>query len=209
MKKKDINETLTRYEKRYQKYGNSIKTLASGNATRRKIRFKILEDIGIKKNSSVLDVGCGFGDFYKFLKGKNKNIIYHGIDIVPEHIKEAKKKFPIAKFDVKDIFSLNFKKKYDYVVCSQVFNHKLSQDNFKLVKKIIPKMYSLSSKGCVIDFLTNYVDYKEKHLYYYNPEKVFKYAKTISKNVTLRHDYNLFEFSLYILKDFSGWNKRN
>ena len=75
MKKIDINQTLHRYKKRYKKYGNSIKSLASGNRTRRKIRFKVLEDIGIKKNSSVLDIGCGFGDFYQFLKMKTKACI--------------------------------------------------------------------------------------------------------------------------------------
>ena len=84
MKKKDINSTINRYKQRYKKYGMSIKSLASGNEKRRKIRYKILEQIGINDNSSVLDVGCGFGDFFQYLNINYKNIKYHGIDIVPD-----------------------------------------------------------------------------------------------------------------------------
>ena len=121
------------------------------------------------------------------------------------HIIEAKKKFPNGKFEIIDLFKFNFKKKYDFVICSQVFNLKLSQDNIILIKKILPRLFGISKKGCVIDFLTSYVDFKEPHLYYYNPEVIFKIAKSISKKIQLRHDYELYEFSLYLFKDFKGW----
>ena len=44
-------------------------------------------------NAKIADLGCGFGDFYKFLKNRNYNYIYRGYDINPEMIDYCKKKY--------------------------------------------------------------------------------------------------------------------
>ena len=73
------------------------------------------------------------------------------------------------------------------------------------MEDIIKKSYELCNKAVAIDMLTSYVDFKEEHLHYYEPEEIFSFCKTITKRVTLRHDYPLFEFMICLYKDFSGW----
>ena len=46
-------------------------------------------------NAKIADLGCGFGDFYEFLKQRNYNYIYKGYDINPEMIDYCKKKISI------------------------------------------------------------------------------------------------------------------
>ena len=48
---------------------------------------------------------------------------------------------------------------------------------------------------------TDYVDYKDERLFYFNPGKVFSMCKKITKRVCLRHDYMPYEFAVYLYKD--------
>ena len=48
--------------------------------------------------------------------------------------------------------------------------------------------------------MSSYCDYKLNKNKHYNPEKIFKYAKSISKKVNLIHDYDLYEFTIQIYK---------
>ena len=47
---------------------DNIEILSSGTSNRRDIRFQVLQEIGIKSGDRILDVGCGLGDFYSYLK---------------------------------------------------------------------------------------------------------------------------------------------
>lgn len=197
---------IQRYRERLAKYGQDIRTLASGNRERQLIRFQVLSEVGDLHNHSVLDLGCGFGDFYQYLKEKGTIVEYTGYDICPDLIKICKAKYPDAHFEAKDIQVDPVKQKFDYVVSSQTFNNKLmNEDNETLIRDILKRAYELSSIGVAIDMMSNYVNFKEEHLHYYSPEDIFRFCKTITKRVALRHDYPLFEFIIYMYKDFKGW----
>ena len=209
MNQVDKDIVIKRYVDRLHQFGPNIKALASGNEYRQKIRFKVLKELGVKSGETVLDVGCGLGDFNHYLSINNVNAIYTGIDIVPELIEAAKKKDSISRYEVRDIQLTPYQNdSFDYIVCSQVFNLKLiNSSNLELVFSMLQLFSKISKKGVAVDFLTSYVDYKEDHLHYYSPEEIFRYIKeNITKNVTLRHDYPLFEFCIYFGKDFKGWN---
>ena len=52
-----------------------------------------------------------------------------------------------------------------------------------------------------MNFITDYVDFKNKDTFYTSPEKIFKIAKKFSKRILLRHDYLPFEFCIYVYTD--------
>lgn len=72
----------------------------------------------------VLDVGCGAGHFYPFLKKIVKNMVYHGVDISDRYVDIAKKLFSgekNASFSKGDIENLDASdNSYDVVICYQV-----------------------------------------------------------------------------------------
>jgi len=89
---------------------------------------------------------------------------------------------------------------------SKVFNNKLLNDNNEeVIHDVIKKSYEICNRGVAIDMLSKYVDFMSDELYYYSPEEIFKFCKTLTKRVTLRHDYPLYEFMIYLYKDFKGW----
>lgn len=71
-------------------YGEKLKTYCHDTRSlgwipgARKVRFEALTSIGDLNNSSVLDVGCGFGDLYGYLVGRGIKVDYTGVDINPD-----------------------------------------------------------------------------------------------------------------------------
>jgi ubiquinone/menaquinone biosynthesis C-methylase UbiE len=183
------------HNKLFNEFSISEKSLGLGAG--QSIRFQVLNEIGDLRNSTILDVGCGFGDLYRFLEKKKLNVKYHGVDINQNFIDIAKKRYPHGKFELRDIEKNPFTKKFDYVFGAGIF----SLASFKNAKPIIEEQFRICKKGVAIDFVSTYVTYKDDYLFYTNPEKMFKFAKTLTKRVTLRHDYKPYEYCIYLYKN--------
>ncbi len=206
MHKKDLDRIIQRYNKRLEKHGGTIDTMASGTKERRNIRFKILKEVGIKDGDSILDLGCGFGDFTDYLDRNNLDVEYTGYDINPSLIEVAREKYPTRNFEVKDVLSEDFPT-FDFIVSSSCFNLPLRhQNNYDFIEDILKTCYAHAVKGVSVDFLSSFVDFKSEEGFHYDPSNVFNIAKSITKRVQLRHDYPLFEFNIYLYKDFKGWS---
>ena len=219
MKPGEKEETIRRYEERLQKYGATVKALGWMDKERQYMRFVILSEMGNLNDCSILDIGCGFGDFYEFLKMSGVSVKYTGYDISLKLIEIDKERHPEATFEVKDILEGSSNKKFDYVVSSGVLNTRLS-DNEEVLKRMIIECFELCNIGVAVNMMSNYVDYlavnmmsnyvdyQGESLFYYSPEKVFTFCKTLTRRVTLRHDYMPYDFTVYFYKDDSI-NKRN
>src|ERR1035437_4210533 len=127
------------YKEALSLYGNDVKSLHWIDDKSQNIRFEIFNKIADLNNNlskkSALDVGCGFGDLYKFFISQHIEVDYTGIDIIPDFISRAKEKFPEAKFRVEDIFSTN--EKYDYIFASGSLNFTVTDSKnyyFSMIK---------------------------------------------------------------------------
>lgn len=208
MNENDKLSITSRYRERLKQHGPGIQALASGTTERRAIRFGVLSSIGDLQGASVLDLGCGLADFYAYLKECGIEVRYTGYDITPEFIGLAKERYPEAHFEVRDIQAEGIPERFDYIISSQTFNNRFAhEDNLRLMQDVLRLCYEASDKGVAIDMLTSYVDFHEEHLFYYSPEEIFRHAKSLTKRVTLRHDYPLYEFAILLYKDFTGWKK--
>jgi ubiquinone/menaquinone biosynthesis C-methylase UbiE len=198
------------YRDRIDTKTTNVEVLSSGNEERRAKRFQIHRELGIDSGDTVLDIGCGFGDFLDYLQHSGIDVDYTGVDIMPEFIQKATATHPGVKFELRDFLQQPFEaQSFDYVICSQVLNLKIEGLDVKtLVQKFLEEMFRLARKGISCDFVTDYVDYQEGYLTYHSPEDVFAACKKISKRVVLRHDYPLYEFCVYVYQDFSGWSSK-
>jgi len=201
------NSSIAWYQKRLKEHGEGIKALSSGTEQRRDVRFDVLTGVGITQGCSVLDLGCGFADYYAYLNEHGYEVAYTGVDIVPEFIDQARIKYANLDLQVRDLLiDPVAPQSFDFVVCSQTFNLRFGDEsNMPLIKAMIELMFATARKGVAIDFVTNYVDFQESYLRYYSPEEMFTFAKTLTKRVVLRHDYPLYEFCLYLYPDFKAW----
>jgi SAM-dependent methyltransferase len=164
--------------------------------------MKITEN-EIDTNYSLLDFGCGYGSLLDYLLKANKKVNYWGYDISVEMLKIAKEKHRKNEIWLNNIDE-NFQT--DYVVASGLFNVKLEQNNIDWENYIVDTLdffNQISTKGFAFNILTSYSDkeYMKDYLYYASPENFFTICKTkYSKQVSLLHDYGLYEFTILVKK---------
>ena len=194
------------YEELYKKYGYSPKSLGWEKG-KQFLRFHQLTCDFELENTSILDVGCGFGDFIKYLNlNKIKNIKYVGVDIIEEFILEAKKLYSNddIKFYKSNFLDLEISETFDYGIASGTFNLAIEGINgYDNIESNLIKMFSHCSKAVSIDLLTSRVDYTHSHNFNSDPIKILKMAYGLSKSVVLKNNYFPFEFSITIYKDDS------
>lgn len=135
--------------------------------------------------ATLLDIGCGTGILLEQLM-KKKNLRLYGIDISPEMVKIAQKKF--SGFNVKikrgSVSRLPYKSNtFDYVTCSSSFHH--YQDSRKSLQEMVRV---LKHKGKLIildgylDGLFNKIFWKIEHSKD-KENKVFRYTKNEMKKL--------------------------
>lgn len=189
------------YKNKFNLYGDDVKALGWGSTKSQEERFEILSQIGICSGDSVLDVGCAFGDFYKFLENKQLEINYVGVDIKEEFISLAlEKKYKNANFLVGDVHLIE--DDYDWVVASGMFG--LEYTSWEEVSyQTIKKMITISNKGVSINFLSTLSGHQteediSKHV---DPDFVLRtLIQPLSKKFVVRHDYRTNDFSVYLYK---------
>ncbi len=160
------------------------------------IRFAVLCGIGNMNSRSVLDMGCGFGDFYDFLEKNFKNFSYYGIDIHEKMIEAARKKYPQVKFDAMD-FGDYEGEKFDYIVSSGALSFKVPEYK-KLYFGQIKKMFEFSNIGVVFNMLNaKYHEDNETFTAYAIPE-VYEFCSTLTERIVIKEDYLPQDFTFYL-----------
>jgi ubiquinone/menaquinone biosynthesis C-methylase UbiE len=181
---------------------NDSERVGWGSVDSQKNRFRILMEIGNLENKSILDIGCGLGTMLDYIHKRKSILSYTGVDINSNMVKEAKQKHPNAEFKsidiIKDAHELG-DKKFDYVFLSGALN--LNADNHRnSIKIMMNEMFALANKGVALNFLSVFADRLSPGEYYCNPIDILELALTITKKVTLRHDYMPHDFTVYLYR---------
>lgn len=193
----DRDRLLGYYREHINKFGiNTFGGVSWSSKQNQEVRFRVLSEIGDLNNSSVLDVGCGFGSFYKFLSTRFSGISYTGIDIVPEMINTCRQNFPGVSFLEGDISQVNLNK-FDFVFASGTLSFKV--ENYKQIYfDMIRKMYDLSTIGTGFNLLLAEHHIDDHEFATYTIEEIKKYCSTISNRMVIRQDYLPYDFTVYL-----------
>lgn len=172
------------------------------------LRFKILTKIDDLNNKKVLDFGCGNALLLDFLKENNIICEYHGWDISEKMIEVAKKRHPEASFKVVNVIKddvKEFTNFFDYILISGISYIKVNAEediHKKWIETILLKLWHLCKEGLAINFMTEHVDWRDSSLYYCPINEITSFCvKNLSRWFAIRHDYQLWEFTMYIYKE--------
>lgn len=185
---KNIN---TRYTNRLLVHGNSPLSLGWSDKSQQFLRFNRFFDKIIQYSDpySILDIGCGFGDFASFLENSKKPPqLYTGIDINNDFLEVARAKYYSFKshFYCANILEggnilTEDRPKFSFVMAAGLFNynfHDSSMQMHEFAFAMIEKMLSLSTERVIIDFIPdNRIDSYEPESYIalYSIPKILTY----------------------------------
>lgn len=180
------------YEKAIKEHGISAQGVHWINKSSQYKRFEILHKFIKKyiKNASIVDAGCGFGEFYNYLLEKNIKVKkYIGLDCYYEMIKKSKKRFPDQCFMEVDILNDTLPIA-DYYLASGSLNI-LNKDQFYL---FIKRCFEASNKGFAFNFL------KKRSFNNIKIEEVMSYCSSLSDTIKTKNDYLDNDFSILMMK---------
>ena len=153
-----MSDLVKHYQSLLKKHGPGPQAVQYTDLATQNARFEILTQID-PHLSSVIDVGCGLGDFWSFLRSKGDQSRYLGLDIVPEFIEHANSRFTDGSkaqlINSADVLPTG----YNYAILSGVFNNK-TEDNWNFMTKTLRSMYLASDKGIAFNAMSKFVDQK-------------------------------------------------
>ena len=203
MKELKPEKMINAYKQSFKEFGTSPSSLLIPKG-RQELRFKSFLPY-IKKNSTLLDFGCGFSDLAKFLEKEKFNIEYYGCDLIEEFLEISKNKHPQYTF-FKDLSSIEKSGKiFDTIICAGAFNFLYCNDekeHFEYIKNILLKLFSLSKINLIVDFQTEFVDFKVSNSYHQNISTVINFIiKNLSRRFSIDHSYMPYEYNVNIMKE--------
>jgi cyclopropane fatty-acyl-phospholipid synthase-like methyltransferase len=185
------------------KYGDKVSSVGWSSEQTQSLRFLLLSLIAIWEGQSILDIGCGKGDFLDYCISNNHKVDYSGIDLSHEMVKLASQKFPSHRFEQADLFDPKFKKSVDYVLASGAFSFRVSTQE-EYIDEAMSKMFALARKGVAFNLLSSSTPDHQKDkasFYFYRPEIILAKALKLTPYVELRQSYLHNDFTVYMFKE--------
>ena len=210
--------TVARYRRRFLEHGYGARALGWGTREQQQHRFEqtLLGPIDIA-GRSVLDIGCGFGDYRDFLRDAVPSAgRYRGWDVCPDLVAEATRRHVHddgATFEVRNLMAAEPSSRVapvaDIGVMLGVLNFNLEgqADNYEYSALALRRAWALVETALIVDFLSSArtaAYRREDWVFHHDPSSMLALALALSPRVTLKHDYRPIpqrEFMLFIERE--------
>jgi SAM-dependent methyltransferase len=189
------------YDARVTSFGMSPSSVGWKNFAQQKLRFDILtSDIDLN-HKKIMDIGCGFGDLINYLI--SKGIIleeYIGVEVSKKMLEIAKKN-TIAQRNTKYVNANVFKDPMDITVDIAIMSGLLNlrqstNSSSEILQSFLLKVRPLVTEGLIFNLLTDEVDFEQPHHLHYNPSTTQLIVQNFFKDVSIKKDYGLYEFTV-------------
>jgi len=154
-------------------------------------------------DASVLDLGCGYGDFLRFLRSEGHRGSYIGYDIAPSMIAEALRLHGEGRDRLWQV-GAKPTESADYAVASGLFNVKgdVPTETWAAhVQATIDILARGGQRGFGFNMLSLASDPERRRpdLYYADPAHMLAYCLSrFGRSVALMQDYGLYEFTVLV-----------
>lgn len=184
-------------------------------------KYKLIANsLGIKDGDSVLEIGCGWGGFARYLNSHFKCITYKGVTISKEQLEYAKnsigsvdQKENTIEFKFEDY--RNIKGTFDKIVSIEMIEavgHENYPEYFDKINDLLKKdgvvtLQAITSPDSRYDQIRKGTDFIQKHIF---PGSLLPSIRAITNaciNNSL-HIYEVKDIGVHYAKTLSNWNSR-
>jgi SAM-dependent methyltransferase len=205
-----LSEVAAYYASKLKAHGSTPRGVdwngTESHETRHRQFLRLLE---ANSNASVIDLGCGFGDFLRFLRAAGYRGCFTGYDIAPTMIEKARELHGEAE-DRQWRIGAEPDGVADFAIASGIFNVKgdvPSEIWAGYVRRIIASLARAGRRGFAFNMLSlsSDLDRRRQDLYYGDPADMLAHCLShYGRSVALLQDYGLYEFTVVVRHDRSN-----
>ena len=180
------------YKNALKKHGETAKGLNWHDNFSQTKRFEVILELlsdDLAADDTIIDAGCGFGDFYTFVKNSH-DINYIGYEIVKENIQIAKER-TLQDIFYKDILTDDLET-VDFYIASGSMNILNRFETFLFIERC----FSHSEKGFV--FNLPYGKDESSSFNYFLPQEIKHFVKKFDCEVYTRTGYLPHDFTVFL-----------
>jgi SAM-dependent methyltransferase len=185
-----------RFNEQVAEEGQTARGLGWDHRSSMRTRFEAATTMYDFTDKRVLDVGCGFGDFYDYLVEQDQQPAeYYGVEISERVLEIAREEHASqhCTFERRNVLVTPFEgEQFDIAVEFGILNYNFDNvDNNRYARLFMDRCYGFSD-AVLINCLSSYREGEweyEEFVHYYDPEKLFGFAQELSRDVTLHHDF--------------------
>jgi SAM-dependent methyltransferase len=170
-------------------------------AESQRIRFEALAGVGSLEGTKILDVGCGLGAFWDYLKRQKTAVDYTGVDLFPNVIREAKRMNPDARFEARNLIRQPFMpRSFDFSFLSGVFNVKV-RDNLEYMRVLLASVLKQTKKAVAFNLLNAEAGLIESNRFMMTPRDLVAWGRRLNvSRVHLIDHYHHLDLTLFLYK---------
>ena len=203
------SSTTRWYASHIRRYGYGYRALGFGHRSSQQKRFGALLGLGSFHGRSVLDAGCGFGDFFAYLQGRGMSARYTGFDLCAPMIERCRKRFAeqeaSARFLVGDALTFEPEGKsydggfYDYVVASGIFGL-AARGTRARIWPTVGRLFQMCRNGLAVNFLSTRAPKRSAARVYMDPAEMLELGLSLTPATRLDHSYLPNDFTLLLYR---------
>jgi len=187
------------YDHLVKQYGHSPRACDYGNPLSQQTKFRTLSAVMDLTGKTILDVGCGMGDYADYLTGRFKDFTYSGIDISSKMVETARQAHPALDIRLGNIIE-DVIERFDVITANGIF-YLLGPGAPALMKEMVTRMYALSIRAVAFNSLSSWAQDKEEGEFYADPLDTTEFCRQLTPWVVLRHDYHSRDFTVYLYRE--------
>jgi SAM-dependent methyltransferase len=202
----ELKQALVRhYEAQLRRHGPTAEGMDWKDSASQRLRFRILCEVCELRGRSLHEIGAGAGHLLDYLRESGVAAEYSGSDLSPAMVEAARRLHPGAPFEQRDLLLETPVPSYDVVVCSGLFHVSLGHDEAawrRFVEETLRRMWGLCRVAIAFNLMSDRVDWRVPTLHYASPGETLDFCRReLGRFVTLRHDYPLHEYTVYVYRE--------
>lgn len=196
---------VQRYERFLKLYGDTPMGVEWKNQEDAEVRYKVMYELTKGLGGSLLDFGCGTARFLDYLiENKLYNFdSYTGVDLSDNFLAVCCQKYPHKLFLNLNIQETVFPTDYDFVVMNGVFTVRETlsyAEMYDYLADVVFKTWQQTKKGLAFNVMSKAVDWEKSHLFHVPLDDIEKFVTSLTRKYQVRHDYGLYEYTVYCYK---------
>lgn len=179
---------------------NLAKAQGWSNREAQQARFKTIFKLAVFNNASVLDVGCGYGDFKAFLDKEQISCDYIGLDQQTAFITYAQEHY--KEQESTQFYEVDFSKcqlpKADIVIACGVLSYHSTDPNYYI--DMIRRFYDVAEQVFIFNMLDTKTFTSGPLIVAHDMEEIYQKCREICPNTQLETGYLENDFTIKMSK---------